>query len=86
MAKSKGLEYQKTEQLSTRGYGRKPDYWIKAMDKGTNEKRKIGAAWMNEDDHSISLTIDPFTTLRSSPNLVITLFPITRGVNAEDES
>lgn len=62
--------------------GRKPDYWVKAMDKGTNEKRKVGAAWSNRDG-SISIDIDAFTTLRSSPDLVITLFPIARGVTEE---
>lgn len=84
MAKPKGLEYQRTDQLSTRGYGRKPDYWVKAMNKATNEKRKIGAAWMNEDG-SVSINIDCFTVLQASPDLVITLFPITRGVNVDEE-
>ncbi len=63
---------------------RKPDYWVKAMDKGTNEKRKIGAGWKNPDG-SISVDIDAFTVLVSSLDLVVTLFPIDRSpVNAED--
>lgn len=64
--------------------GRKPDYWLKAMNKDTNEKRKIGAAWNNVDG-SISIDIDAFTLINSSPALVLTLFPITRGVNTDDE-
>lgn len=85
MSKSKGTEYQRTDQLSTRGYGRKPDFWIKAMNRATNEKRKIGAAWRNEDN-SVSLAIDPFTVLESSPDLVITLFPIDRNaIRVDDE-
>lgn len=61
---------------------RKPDYWVKAMDKGTNEKRKIGAAWANPDG-SISIDIDAFTVINSLPDLVITLFPIDRGKTEE---
>lgn len=57
---------------------RKPDYWVKAMNKDTNEKRKIGAAWVNSDG-SISVDIDAFTVLQSSPSLVVTLFPIDRS-------
>jgi hypothetical protein len=59
---------------------RKPDYWVKAMDKATNQKRKVGAAWKNKDS-SISIDIDAFTVLStiSNPELVITLFPIDRS-------
>lgn len=57
---------------------RKPDFWLKAMDKDTNEKRKIGAGWRNQDG-SISIDIDAFTILTSKPTLVLTLFPIERG-------
>lgn len=66
---------------------RKPDYWLKAMDKDTNEKGKIGAAWINRDG-SISIDIDAFTVLQSKPSLVLTLFKIDRSpVNAsEDDS
>lgn len=76
MAKvSKGLEYRRIDQLPTREYGRKPDFWVKAMNKRTDEKRKIGAAWQNEDG-SISVAIDCFTVLEASPDLVVTLFPV----------
>lgn len=65
---------------------RKPDYWVKAMNKATNEKRKIGAAWANPDK-SISIDVDAFTVLHAHPDLVITLFPIDRSpVNADAEN
>jgi hypothetical protein len=57
---------------------RKPDYWFKAMDKATENRGKVGAAWLN-DDGSVSIDLNPFTVLVSSPNLVLTLFPIERG-------
>lgn len=65
----------------TKAKGKKPDYWVKAMDKSTNQKRKVGAAWANEDG-SISIDIDPFTVIStiSNPNLVITCFPNNEGV------
>jgi hypothetical protein len=60
--------------------GRKPDFWLKAMNKATNEKRKVGAGWKNEDG-SVSIDIDAFTVLQSSPDLVLTLFSVERDVN-----
>lgn len=84
MKKTKGLEYKRIDQLPTRGYGRKPDFWVKAMNKATNEKRKIGGAWMNVDDGSVSIAIDPFTVISASPDLVITLFPITGSADSEE--
>jgi hypothetical protein len=64
---------------------RKPDYWVKAMNKATNEKRKIGAAWTNQDK-SISIDLDAFTVLQAHPHLVITMFPIDRTpVNVLDD-
>jgi hypothetical protein len=53
---------------------RKPDYWVKAMDKETNAKAKVGAAWDNPDG-SVSVDLNAFVVLKASPNLVITLFP-----------
>lgn len=78
MSKNKGLEYKRTDQLSTGSKGRKPDYWVKMMNKDTNEKRKIGAGWKN-DDGSISIDIDCFTVISAHPALVITMFPIDRS-------
>lgn len=62
---------------------RKPDFWVKAMNKATSEKRKIGAAWFNPDT-SISIALDAFTVLTASPDLIITLFAIERGANADE--
>ena len=55
---------------------RKPEYQVKAMNKETGEKsQSIGGAWVNEKDSSISIKLNPFIVLASSPNLLITLFP-----------
>lgn len=59
---------------------RKPDYWVKALDKGVDTKKytaKVGAAWDNPDG-SISIDLNPFVVLTASPNLVLTLFPCTK--------
>lgn len=56
---------------------RKPDYRVKAMNKETNEKNTIGAAWLNPD-RSISMVLDPFIVMSANKNLVITIFPIER--------
>lgn len=55
---------------------RTPDYDVKAMNKDTDEKRRIGAGWKNGDG-SITIVLDAFTTLQSAPALIITLFPRT---------
>ena len=52
---------------------RTPDYNVKVLDKATNEKGRIGAGWINEDG-SISIVLNTFVVITSSPNLVITLF------------
>lgn len=54
--------------------GRKPDYRLGAMNKSTDEKANVGAAWAN-DDGSLSVVLHPFVTLRADKNLVLTLFP-----------
>lgn len=53
--------------------GRQPDFHVHAMDKRTDEKARVGAAWQNENG-SISVVLNPFTVLASTPNLVITMF------------
>lgn len=68
---------------------RKPDYWLKAMDKSQPGKTlasagKVGAAWKNADG-SISIDLNAFIVLPASPDLVLTLFPIERGENARTE-
>jgi hypothetical protein len=57
---------------------RKPDYWVKAMDKATNAKAKVGAAWKNPDG-SVSIDLNAFVVLTASPDLVITCFPVDRA-------
>lgn len=63
---------------------RKPDYWLKAMDKSTNQKRKVGAGW-NNPDGSISINIDAWTVLPTHKDMVYNLFPIERGVNTDED-
>lgn len=53
--------------------GRKPNYNVGALNKRTDEKNSVGVGWAN-DNGSISIRLDPFITLTSSPDLVITLF------------
>lgn len=57
-----------------KGSGRRPDYDVRGMNKMTNERAKIGGAWLNSDG-SISVVLEPFVTLVSSKDLVVTLFP-----------
>lgn len=57
-----------------KGTGRKPDYILSGLLKGTNiANRNLGAAWIN-DDGSIYLMINPFVVLQSSTDHVLTLF------------
>lgn len=58
---------------------RKPDYDMSAMNKETDEKARVGAAWANEDG-TISVVLSPFIKLEVSKNLVITLFPVKKKV------
>lgn len=57
--------------------GRKPDYRMHALKKGTDEKNRVGGAWANEDG-SISIRLDAFVVLQADPDLVLTLFPENR--------
>lgn len=53
---------------------RKPDYRVAALNKATNVKGNVGAAWINQDG-SIAIKLDPFIVLEDSTNLLLTLFP-----------
>lgn len=53
---------------------KQPDYVIKALDKVTNEKGKIGAAWKN-DDGRITIIFDAFVKVSVGKDFVITAFP-----------
>ena len=54
--------------------GGKPHYRVAALDKKTDDKAPIGAAWVNADG-TISVILNPFVTIRADKNLLITLFP-----------
>lgn len=54
--------------------GRPPDYRIKALNKNTDETDYIGAAWIN-DNNVISLVFNPFVTVPTGKDFVISLFP-----------
>lgn len=55
--------------------GRQPDYQLHAMNKSTDEKARVGAAW-TEDDGRISIKLNSFTQLSAGPDLVLSLFPV----------
>lgn len=57
----------------------KPDYRVGALNKATDEKGCVGAAWKNEND-TISIVLDPFVSLHQhGKQLLITLFPYESG-------
>lgn len=60
---------------STKPAPRQPDYNVSCLNKQTEVKGKIGAAWIN-DDGSIRIVLDPFVVLPPSPVAVITLFKV----------
>lgn len=53
---------------------RAPDYIVKAMNKTTDQKQRIGVGW-NGKGGSISIVLNMLTVVTSDPNIVITLFP-----------
>lgn len=62
---------------------RKPDYRVAALNKGTDEKGVVGAAWIN-DNGSIAIILDPFVNLQQQGRqLLITLFPSDTGPKKE---
>ncbi len=52
---------------------RRPDFNLSALDKTTEVRGKVGAAWKN-DDGTISIRLDPFVVLSGSSNLELRLF------------
>jgi len=56
---------------------RKPDYRVAALDKITEDKNNVGAAWKNEDG-TISIVLDSFIVLYGGNRFLITLFPNTK--------
>jgi len=57
----------------TRERGRTPDWELRCLDRDTEERGQIGAAWTN-DDGSIRIKLNPCVVLQSRPMLVLTLF------------
>lgn len=55
---------------------RKPDYRVGALNKKTDEKSIVGAAWINPSG-SISVTLNAFIRIQGGEDLLITLFPNT---------
>lgn len=53
---------------------KRPDYRVAAMNKDTEAKGNIGAAWINENG-TISVTIEPFIHIQGGKEMLITLFP-----------
>lgn len=55
--------------------GRRPDYNLGALDKDTNERGTIGAAWRNPDG-TINIRVNAFVELAGRRGLILTLFPV----------
>lgn len=52
---------------------RKPDYRVRALNKRTDERGTLGAAWKNKDG-SITVVFDPFAAVPVSKDVIITMF------------
>lgn len=53
--------------------GRMPDWELRYLNKDTDEKGQVGAAWTN-DDGSIRIKLNPRVVLEAGPDCVLTLF------------
>lgn len=55
---------------------RRPDYEIKALNKDTQARQRVGAAWLKDDGSGqIYIKLEPFVTLSGSMNIALTAFP-----------
>jgi hypothetical protein len=54
--------------------GRKPDFKLRYLNKRTDERGSVGAAWVNEDT-TISIVLNDRVVLRQHPDEILTLFP-----------
>ena len=62
--------------MSREKQGRKPDYDLSALDKVTDMRGKVGAAWINTNG-TISIRLNPWVVLDgANKELVITLFQV----------
>jgi hypothetical protein len=64
--------------------GRRPDYTIACLNKETDEKGDLGAAWSNEDGR-ITLVFNPFVVVPVGSQYVITLFKRTYNSPAKPQ-
>lgn len=64
--------------------GRKPDYDVSYLNKVTGASGRIGAAWLNKQTGSISVTLNALVTVSASPDALITLFPANRSTEQAD--
>lgn len=58
---------------------RKPDYRVCALNKITEARGDIGAAWINPDG-SINVVFNPFVNVPSNKEILITLFSTKKDV------
>lgn len=62
---------------------RKPDFELSVFDKATQERAKVGVAWINEKGH-ISIRLNLCTVLHARDGLLITLFPTDQEEKPEE--
>lgn len=62
---------------------RKPDFDLCYLNKTSEERARIGAAWMNENG-SIRIVINPLVVIPPGSDTVLTLFP-KKSKQQEDE-
>lgn len=56
--------------------GRKPDYYIHALNKTNEERGRIGSGW-KQPDGSIQISFNPFVSVPVGKEFVISLFLVT---------
>ncbi len=57
---------------------KKPTHRLRVLNKRTDEKGTVGAGWLNPDG-SISIVLNQCVTLVQNSEVVITLFPESKG-------
>lgn len=53
---------------------RRPDYKLGFLNKATDEKGNVGAAWLNEDS-TITIVLNTQVQITGSADVILTLFP-----------
>jgi len=62
----------------------KPNYRIRALNKHTEAQGELGVAWDNPEGH-ITIVFNPFVQVPTGKEFVITMFPIKRNANGQEE-